>query len=361
MILKKDLIMKKTLLALAVAAVATSASAATVYSNEGTQVDVGGHFDVVLGKFGKDQRTDLRNNESRINFQAQHDLGNGLKALGYARLRFDEFKDGVFSDAAGENSFGNPVTNKLWLGLEQEGVGRVSFGKQNTTGDEVQLNDNAYFLGGNNNLFDHGDKVVSFRSADFEVGAGQTLGFGLDYAFGEARKNQTSTDLKNAYGASLFYTGDFSGLTLKVNAGYTVANDDNNSAVSNATGEQLKSWRVASQLAYAGAEFGVEYGQTRQSDANVSQNSYDNLLVAASYQVLPQSKVFTQWQRNTEKKSTEYGKTLENVYIVGADYEFAKNVVSYVQFAQTRRTDGTTAGSIKSKDNAYGVGLRVYF
>ncbi|WAM59350.1 hypothetical protein OW731_12850 [Avibacterium paragallinarum] len=70
--------MKKTLLALAVAAVATSASAATVYSNESTQVGVGGYFDVVLGKFGKDQRTDLRNNESRINFTAQQDLGDGL-------------------------------------------------------------------------------------------------------------------------------------------------------------------------------------------------------------------------------------------------------------------------------------------
>ncbi|MEE6080280.1 porin, partial [Avibacterium paragallinarum] len=247
--------MKKTLLALAVAAVATSASAATVYSNEGTQVGVGGYFDVVLGKFGKDQRTDLRNNESRINFTAQQDLGDGLKALGYARLRFDN--DDAFEDGGNTGStFDNLATDKLWLALEKEGVGRVSFGKQDTTGDAVQLNDNAYFLGGNNNLLTGGDKVVSFRSADFQIAEGQTLGFGADYVFGEAKKNTDSTDLKNGYGVSAFYGADFSGVTLNVNAGYTVAKYDNSERVAsnaNATGLQNKSWRLATQLGFGDA------------------------------------------------------------------------------------------------------------
>ncbi|MFQ1048208.1 porin [Avibacterium paragallinarum] len=357
--------MKKTLLALAVAAVATSASAATVYSNEGTQVGVGGYFDVVLGKFGKDQRTDLRNNESRINFTAQQDLGDGFKALGYARLRFDN--DDAFEDGGNTGStFDNPVTDKLWLALEKEGVGRVSFGKQNTTGDEVQLNDNAYFLSGNNNLLDSGDKVVSFRSADFQIAEGQTLGFGADYVFGEAKKNTNSTDLKNGYGVSAFYGADFSGVTLNVNAGYTVAKYDNSERVAsnaNATGLQNKSWRLATQLGFGDAKFGVEYGQThiKHKDANISAKAR-YLLVASEYQVLPESKVFAQWQRNAAKSLTgTYGKVLSNTYIVGADYELSKNVVSYVQFAQERTTEATTDGSAKSKDNRYGVGLRVYF
>ncbi|MFQ1023682.1 porin [Avibacterium paragallinarum] len=360
--------MKKTLLALAVAAVATSASAATVYSNEGTQVGVGGYFDVVLGKFsndGKGQRTDLRNNESRINFTAQQDLGDGFKALGYARLRFDDFKNGVFETSeAATNTFGNPVTNRLWLALEKEGVGRVSFGRQDTTGDAVQLNDNAYFLGGNNNLLTGGKKAVSFRSADFQIAEGHTLGFGADYVFGEARKDQAPVGLKNGYGVSAFYGADFSGVTLNVNAGYTVEKYDNTYTESN---EKLnyanpkKSWRLATQLGLGDAKFGVEYGQSHAKNLAATEKSR-HLLVATEYQVLPVSKVFAQWQRNATKGLTgAYDKELQNVYIVGADYEFSKNVVSYVQFAQERKTEAKGTDRTKTKDNRYGVGLRVYF
>ncbi|CDF99611.1 porin [Avibacterium paragallinarum] len=354
--------MKKTLLALAVAAVATSASAATVYSNEGTQVGVGGYFDVVLGNYGKGQRTDLRNNESRINFTAQQDLGDGFKALGYARLRFDDFKKGVFEDSnAATNTFGNPVTNKLWLALEKEGVGRVSFGRQDTTGDAVQLNDNAYFLGGNNNLLTSGKKAVSFRSADFQIAEGHTLGFGADYVFGEAKKHQQAPALKNGYGVSAFYGADFGGVTLNVNAGYTVEKYDN-AYTNNQGANPKKSWRLATQLGLGDAKFGVEYGQSHAKNLADTAKSR-HLLVAAEYQVLPVSKVFAQWQRNATNKGLTgtYAKELQNIYIVGADYEFSKNVVSYVQFAQERKTEGTTNGSTKTKDNRYGVGLRVYF
>ena len=82
--------MKKTLVALAVAAMAaTSANATTIYENEGTKVDLGGRLDVVLGQFGKDERGDLRNNESRVDVHVEHQISNGLKALAHYRLRFN--------------------------------------------------------------------------------------------------------------------------------------------------------------------------------------------------------------------------------------------------------------------------------
>lgn len=357
--------MKKVLVALSVAVAAASANAVTVYSNDDSQVDVGGYFDVVLGKFSKYQRTDLRNNESRINFQAQHNLGNGLNVLGYARLRFDDFSNGVFEDyQANTNTFNNPVTNKLWLALEQDGIGRVSFGKQNTTGDAVQLNDNAYFLGGNNNLYTGGNKVVSFRSADFELSAGQTLGFGADYVFGDARKDTTTVNLKNAYGASLFYRGDFSGVVLNLNAGYTIESKDNNLS-NNGTGRKDKSWRVASRLDFSGAKLGVEYGKTHITDStrmNVMNFLNTHYLVGAEYQVLPSSRVFTQWKRKVEVgKTAQYIYRRTDYYIIGVDYDIAKNVTAYAQYAQKRMNNGRRSGSTKSKDSLYGVGLRVYF
>ncbi len=62
--------MKKTIVALAVAAVAaTSANAATVYNQDGTKVDVNGSVRFLLKK-EKDMRGDLIDNGSRVFFQS---------------------------------------------------------------------------------------------------------------------------------------------------------------------------------------------------------------------------------------------------------------------------------------------------
>lgn len=154
--------MKKTLVALAVAAVAASANATTVYNQNGTKVDVGGRIDVMLGKFGDAQRTDLRNNSSRVEFKAEHEVQNGLKAIGAVRF-------GLGDAEKEDTSFNDIKLSKLWLGLKHNDIGKVTFGKQNTTADDVQLNDHTYIFGGNNNLVTSGDKVVSFRTADIQL------------------------------------------------------------------------------------------------------------------------------------------------------------------------------------------------
>lgn len=382
--------MKKTLLALAVATVATSASAATVYNQDGTQVDVGGRFDVALGKFNKDERADLRNNGSRLEFKAQHDLGEGVKVIGYTRLRFD---NGEADKWETKSSFNNINTNKLWLALQKDGVGRVSFGKQNTSADDVELNDHSYLFGGNSDLHSSGNKVVAFRSADFQLAEGHTLGFGADYTFGEAQKDTTSTTLKYAYGASVFYSGKLADdLALNLNAGYTVANKDDSLPTSNGTGAKKTAWRVASQLVYGPVSFGAEYAQSYHKDK--IQDKVEGIgrfvEVGAKYQYLENASVYAVWDRNQYKGKAAgltdvgnfltaaagytvdvpKGKTLtENVYLVGTDYAFNKNVVAYVEYAHSRvrgtgqveGVDANSEGQTKLNDNRYGVGLRVYF
>ncbi|WP_032092231.1 porin [Necropsobacter rosorum] len=386
--------MKKTLVALAVAAAAVSASATTVYSNEGTTFDIGGRVDVALGKFGDNQRGDLRNNESRIDFHAEHQITDGVKALAHLRIRFND-KDGDTVDRwDSNNSFNNPTTNKLWAGLQADNIGRLTFGRQNTSGDDVQLNDPTYLFGGNNNLTDGGKKVVTFRSADFELAQGQTLTFGLDYLFGQSDKNNLAkSKLKYGYGSALFYNGQYTDdLSLELNAGATFDKFDNGVDTSGA--REKKSWRVASLLHYGPAALGAEYGQSTYKNLNdVDTDSTDGkarfLEVGAQYQVLPESKVYLQWQRNEFKGKTtthfevdDYSlsdaalgavlkqhplqsgdKALQNVYLVGADYAFTKNVVSYVEYAHSRVkvTKASTSEPVKDNENFYGVGLRVYF
>lgn len=392
--------MKKTLVALVVAAAAASASATTVYNNEGTTVDVGGRLDVMVGKFNDNERTDLRNNESRIEFKAQHDLGNGLKAIAFTRLRFnDDGADG--SDRwDSQKSFNNIKTNKLWLGFEAKDIGRVTFGKQDTNGDAIQINDNAYIFGGNNNVLDSGDKVASFRSADFQIAEGHKLGFGADYVFGQSTKdgNQTDKKLKYGYNAVAFYQADFGDLKAKLNAGYTTAKYDDDS-VTNVTGRQEKAWRVASQFTYGTTEFGVEYGETKFVDTKAHENQGKGkfLEVAAKYEYLKDTaSVYTAWEHNVykgDKAGLAFGKSdanflrsvagklsvenggklTENVFILGTDYAFTPNVVTYAEYAYSHvkanskakiegaGVTGYADGTAKAKDHRYGVGVRVYF
>nr|BBC81945.1 major outer membrane protein [Histophilus somni] len=381
--------MKKTLVALAVAAVAASANATTVYNQNGTKVEVGGRVDVMLGKFGDAQRTDLRNNGSRVEFKAEHEVQNGLKAIGAVRF-------GLGDASKEDTSFNDIKLSKLWLGLKHNDIGKVTFGKQNTTADDVQLNDHTYIFGGNNNLVTSGDKVVSFRTADIQLAEGQTLGFGVDYGFGEAHKKDIKKDkdtskhikLKNTYGVSAFYAGNFGDVKVNANAGYTVRNNnDVEGVIKSKTDNQHKSWRLATQVEFGPASLGVEYGQTTSENKKSFIGSARYLLVGAKYEVLPDVlNVYTQWQRNGFRSATadkfdldlslgdvkigealknpvgilkEHQKAVQNVFIVGADYAFNKNLKAYAEFANSRVKTHERKQNIR--ESFYAAGLRVYF
>ncbi len=141
--------MKKTIVALAVAAVAaTSANAATVYNQDGTKVDVNGSLRLILKK-EKNERGDLVDNGSRVSFKASHDLGEGLSALAYTELRFSKNVPVQVKDQQGEvvreyevEKLGNNVhVKRLYAGFAYEGLGTLTFGNQLTIGDDVGLSD----------------------------------------------------------------------------------------------------------------------------------------------------------------------------------------------------------------------------
>lgn len=365
--------MKKTIIALATAAVfATSANAATVYEKDGTKLEIGGSVRVLLSK-ESDKRGDLNNDGSRLEVKANHDLGNGLSALGALEVRFDDEKSST--------SFGNPTTNKLYAGLAYEGLGTVTFGKQATNGDDVQLNDNAYAWGGNNNLLDSADKSIKFRSAEMHG-----FSFGVDYLFGNAEKknlqeDEATLDYKYGYQTALFYTRALAqDLTLNLAAGYGVNKYD---FTTTKTAVKDTNWRTSAQLVYGPVTFGAEYGQEVAKDGKDKKSTTQTLLVSASYQILEPSKVYVQWKNERAKTHLAYydeednkilpnEKTTWNGFIVGADYKLHKNVVTYVEYAHERATyksnmvlankpNEVVSKNEKATDNKVGVGLRVFF
>lgn len=346
--------MKKTLVALVVAATAISANAANVYQKDGTSIDVEGSFRVFLGKDSKDKRGDLRDNGSRLIFKANQEIGNGLSALGAVDIRFDANKT--------DTSFaGDPRAYALYAGFAHKDVGTVTFGRQDTNLDAVQLSDFAYPFGGNNNLTQaYAEKSVKFTSAEFH---GLTVG--ADYIFGNAKKNDATPALKYGYGFSAFYTRELAkDVTFNFAAGYEQTRFDDNDPNTTKTEFKGNAWRTAAQIVFGKASLGVEFGRSYFQDEDNLGNKFAvrgrSILVGAKYQVIEPSSVYFQYQNNQEKVVATAAKSTENKYILGVDYKLHNNVVVFVEGYRSL-TKEHTAPVVKSNDTGYGVGLRVFF
>ncbi|OBW94410.1 porin [Gallibacterium salpingitidis] len=381
--------MKKTLVALAVAAVAaTSANAAVVYNQDGTKVEVGGQLRLLLAK-DKYERADLKYGSSRLVFKATQDLGDGYSALGNVEVRFND---------PGSNDSG-AYAKRLYAGFAKDGVGQITFGRQLTNLDDVGLSDFTYDLGGVNLTRTDANKDIRFRSADF---AG--FQFGLDYFFGEQDKEKYNHGA--GFGTSLFYTAQLAqDTTLQFNAGFSQTkvksgkfvdldekllevsgyDKDGNkiyttSSYAAATEDSLpykehkvNAFIVGTKLATGPFAFAVDYSQSKATDnqdgiafeashtgevIKLPINKLQQLEVGAKYNYLDNASVYGEYiYRKASFADSDAEKVKVNQFILGTDYKFAKNVITYVEAS----TANWKYGDDSSRDNKFRVGLRVLF
>ncbi|MDO5054018.1 MAG: porin [Pasteurella oralis] len=335
--------MKKTIVALAVAALAaTSANAAVVYNQDGTKVEVGGSVRLLLQK-ETDNRTDLKDKGSRVSFKASHDLGSGLSALAYTELRFSD------------KNFGDSIhVKRLYAGFGYEGVGTLTFGKQLTIGDDIGLSDYTYNLGGVNKLVSAGDKVIHFKSADFNG-----FSFGADYVFAQDPAKYDTANKKNvnknAYVLGALYNRKMGEFGFAVEAGYSqqkVAENVSNKAVTAGTEFSYGPFAVA--LDYSQVKSSNKAEQVKWRDG-VMYNKVREFELGLKYQIVEASKVYADVIWGKAKDETSNVKL--RGYIAGVDYKLHKQVVTYLEAGTFRyKEDGVT-----EKDNKVGVGLRVFF
>ncbi|HDR1285302.1 porin [Pasteurella multocida] len=349
--------MKKTIVALAVAAVAaTSANAATVYNQDGTKVDVNGSVRLLLKK-EKDMRGDLIDNGSRVSFKASHDLGEGLSALGYAELRFsDDVKD---KDG---NVVNQPIGNKvhakrLYAGFAYEGLGTLTFGNQLTIGDDVGVSDYTYFNSGINGvLITSGQKAINFKSAEFN---GFT--FGGAYVFSGDANKDALRDGRGFVVAGL-YNRQIGDVGFAFEAGYSQKYVKQKveqpqplppGQVERFKDEKEKAFLVGAELSYAGLALGVDYAQSKVTNVDGKKRALE---VGLKYDLNDKAKVYTDfiWEKEGPKGDVERTRTVA----VGFGYKLHKQVETFVEGAwgRTKDADGTT-----TKDNVVGTGLRVHF
>ncbi|HIF5504669.1 porin [Pasteurella multocida] len=348
--------MKKTIVALAVAAVAaTSANAATVYNQDGTKVDVNGSVRLLLKK-EKDKRGDLMDNGSRVSFKASHDLGEGLSALAYAELRFSKDvknKDGeVIKQPIGNNVH----AKRLYAGFAYEGVGTLTFGNQLTIGDDVGVSDYTYFLGGINNLLSSGEKAINFKSAEFNG-----LTFGGAYVFSDDFDKNGLRDGRGFVVAGL-YNRKIGDVGFAFEAGYSQKYVKQEVAsvlllppgsVTVYKDEKEKAFMVGAELSYAGLALGVDYAQSKVTNVDGKKRALE---VGLNYDINDKAKVYTDfiWAKEGPKGAT----TRDRSIILGAGYKLHKQVETFVEGGWGREKD---ANGVTTKDNVVGVGLRVHF
>ncbi|MDY4595139.1 MAG: porin [[Pasteurella] aerogenes] len=357
--------MKKTLLALAVAATAaTSANAFVIYEQDGTKVDLNGSFRMFLGKVG-DNRGDLENDGSRIQIFASNDLGNGLSAFAGYQIRFEDENNNSAQDGS-KSDFGAPTTRDLFGGLKYDDVGSLSFGRQATNGDDV-LQDATYYRSGEYGLLTtRADKSIKFRSADWNG-----FSFGVDYLFGHSNKTRddypSDAQYKNGYGVAAFYHYDIADdQKVEFAAGYTQDNLDF-APYTTDTLQKNRAWLVHGSYTYGPVYVALNYGQDRKSYGNdwddVGDIKGKYALVDFRYQFSDPSAFFAQWEHKTLSYDDDVAPNsgadkTKNRYQVGFDYKLSKNVITYVIYEQERTKD--TDGE-KDKNHIYGAGLRVFF
>ncbi|MWQ46522.1 porin [Glaesserella parasuis] len=358
--------MKKTLVALAVAAFAASASAVTVYENEGTKVDFDGQLRLLLeeqatkekGQSSTRGHTNLKNNSSRFGISIKHNINENLYGFGRYETRLDSNSE----NAAG---WGDVKTKYAYVGLGGYGH-EISFGKQAVIGDSIGQAgfDKVYGVGstgirikypansadkkGFDILTDSSDSAINYTYTGIE---GLTLGANYNVANKRDDKGGVKVgSAKSGFGLGAKYTAKIAeSQSVTVAAGYT--HDDYKSGSVNKKDKD----GVYFGLKYVNAPFtvAVDGGHGVEKTGNVKEK-IDFVRTGARFDVTPKSGVYGNYSYGTYKDKAY--KATAHQFMLGADYKLHKQVVTFVEGRLIKNKDSNNK---KVTDQALGVGLRV--
>ncbi|MFK5153674.1 porin [Glaesserella parasuis] len=357
--------MKKTLVALAVAAFAASASAVTVYENEGTKVDFDGQLRLLLeeqatkekGQSSTGGHTNLKNNGSRFGISIKHNINENLYGFGRYETRLGR-------NSKNDAGWGDVTTEKAYVGLGGYGH-EISFGKQAVIGDSIGQAgfDKVYGVGTGgikysaNNTNKKGFDILT-ASSDSAINYTYTgiegLTLGANYNVANERDKKTGEvnvgSTKSGFGLGAEYTAKIAeSQSVTVAAGYT--HDDYKSGSVNKKDKD----GVYFGLKYVNAPFtvAVDGGHGVEKTGNVKEK-IDFVRTGARFDVTPKSGVYGNYSYGTYKDKAY--KATAHQFMLGADYKLHKQVVTFVEGRLIKNKDSNNK---KVTDQALGVGLRV--
>lgn len=357
--------MKKTLVALAVAAFATSASALTVYENEGSKVDLDGQIRLRLSKESVKQdgkrdaegtqrgHSNLYNNGSRFGVSVRHTLSDDLYALGRVEFRFDDKKGTT-------DRFGTLYTKQAYVGFGSKQYGELTFGSQSTlNGDVPQSGFDNYYGTFDGTLTDEGKSVVKYVYKGIEG-----LSLGLDYRFAEKRDDRNEVkegEQKSGYGVAAIYNMNLAeGQSLTLASGYS--RDNFKSEASEGHVKHHKdAWQVGAKYTVDALTLAADYAGSFKKEGKET-TRFNGFRVGAKYQVTPAVAVYGNFGRGVEKEKfsgTTTQKVVHNRFMLGTSYQVHKNVFTYLEGGFGSKKTTTDMGSTKIKGRSIAVGLNV--
>ncbi|GAD71203.1 hypothetical protein VAL01S_06_03720 [Vibrio alginolyticus NBRC 15630 = ATCC 17749] len=359
--------MKKTLLALAVVASATSVNAAEVFKSEEGSVDFYGQLRPTLLFTEKtDHTAELNTSSSRTGVNAVYVVDESLKVLGEVEIGValgDNYDAGADSSERTDDSV---YVRRHIIGFDMGDMGTLRFGKEGTWAGDVYFADYSYFFGGNaaETAYGHAwnnDSQIkyAYENDAFWLKAG--------YALGEKDSNEEVLEV--------FVGKSFNDLSL--HAGVLTANNDINvtkekklvlngveQTVSHTerTDNENLSFEVTAEYALNEHTLGATYYYNENED-KLGKSTVDShyIVVAGMFAVAPKTTLYSGYEYLAQS-TDEAGKVDADSswFYAGVEYKFSKWARVFAEAGYT--FEGTDFDN-KDTDDAtnFGVGARFYW
>lgn len=363
----RESVMKKTLLALSVAALAAGSAQAYNFhiDQTGTDVDFYGSLRVkwestsnktnyVAGGESKEHINHaVDNNGSRFGIKLKQSLGGDFYALGRAEWR-------MRGEAPSQHDFDHVYTHFLYAGFGHKQFGELTYGNMPTITDEVKQTDLANTYSLSDGLLDGSARRVTQYVYNGNYGDNKVK-FGAYYG-GSSKRSMKNLDLtnkrKNAWGTGLIFNHAIDSIqNVTVAAGFTreiSENANNTSLFRNAYGLGLA-------YNFVHTTYGLDL--ERQVTKNQGDKRIKNEVRAIVRQGLNEDwNVYAMYAYKTDKHSNNTDRTRQ--FMVGTEYyvfnQGSLKVKPFLEW-QATRTKYENSTVDRSRDFKTVIGLRAYW
>lgn len=245
--------MKKSLLALAIVAAASSASAATVYDKDGSSLSVGGRVQAIVYNGHADKAASEDSslvNSARFNVAGKTKLNDFVTAFAFTEW---DASDGNGKDGNDKDSF---KARDQYVGVDFGAFGALKAGKyQNITYVAQSATDVFEEFGAK--LQD--DTNANRRSGNFRYdfnGYGLNASASFQTASNDQALSDKTVDIQNGYAVGLGYTFDNVAFgPLSIQAGYDYVTGQNDYGFNDSNLDKFK--HVATSVAWGNADSGL--------------------------------------------------------------------------------------------------------
>ncbi|MDE1328708.1 porin [Vibrio aestuarianus] len=336
--------MNKTLIALAVsaAAVATGVNAANVYSQDGTELNVGGRAEFRGDFNGTDSGEEIEGTMSnksrfRLNVGGTTKINESLSGFG-----FYEAEQKVANSTDASDKTDNFEQRYMFAGLKGD-FGAVSFGRQDTAAVQIsQMSDVTTFTGTQKTFISAGNEQINntiLYTGEFVDG----LNFKANYVAGEDK----DTD---SYGVSAIYTLP---MGLGFGLGYSAGDNGEGQGSGNAIIAGVN--YTLDSLYLAGTYTTGEIDDKTDSDFN-------GMEFAAKYGFGNGFTLMGAYQKS-EIDENGQSKDKSDFFEITGDYAFNKNINAYVSYLFNNiDTDNlATEADFKGDEDTVRLGLMYAF